>query len=432
MKDFPYRIRIHILMVIAGGMGVLLFTFPWHIDSQDLLLLATLTIAGILAGIYEMPMVYSHSRINLTGAVLLMAVFLASPPQVCLLAAVVSMVYGLALRRRLWNIFFSVGSNVLSIWLAALLYNEIADRTLLPLDSWGNIKALCLSASSYWLVSSALITVAVAARYGEPFFKTYVANWREVYIQCILMTLLAVLGVAAWQQGALYAFLLLVPAVAVYQLLSLTRLKQQQVIHAIEIIAEVLDRRNPFTFQHSQRVADYVVRIAKQLRLATADVEVLRRAALIHDIGKLGGDDLSTELLSCRGDPTDYQFYSLKQHAQMGALIAREIPAFEEAEQPIRYHHDWYDGSRTSKNHSGEAIPLGARILAVADTYDCLCMANGEVALPYDPIAVEQLKTMGGKRLDPALLAVFLKILEPQQLSQSVAARIARASNSIE
>lgn len=419
MRDFPFRVQIHILAVIAGGILVLLLTFPWRLEPSSLTLLATLAISGILAGIYELPMVYSHSRINLTGAVLLMAVFLASPPQVCLLAAVISMVYGLVLRRRLWNIFFSVGSNVLSTGLAATLYSEVADRSLLPLDSWGNIAALYLSASSYWLISSALITVAVAARYGEPFLRTYVANWREVYVQCILMTLLAVLGAAAWHQGALYAFLLLVPAVAVYQLLSLTRLKQQQVIHAIEIIAEVLDRRNPFTFQHSQRVADYVVRIARELRLAPADVEVLRRAALIHDIGKLGGDDPSTELLSCRGDPTDYQFYSLKQHAQMGALIAREIPAFEEAEQPIRYHHDWYDGSRVSKAHSGEEIPLGARILTVADTYDCLCMANGEAALPYDPIAVEQLSMMGGSRLDPSILDAFISLLKVQQAART-------------
>lgn len=107
------------------------------------------------------------------------------------------------------------------------------------------------------------MTVLAAARNQEPFLRTYLNNWKEVYLQCILLTLMAVLGAAAWHQGAAYAFLLFVPTAAIYQWLSITKLKQEQVIQAIEIIAEVLDRRRAVTFQHSRRVSEHAVRIGK-------------------------------------------------------------------------------------------------------------------------------------------------------------------------
>jgi len=423
MRRFSRPIQVYILMVIASGGGVLLVGMPQRVEGPDLILLVALAIGGILAGLRPLPLVGRHAVIDLTGGILLMAVLLASPSIACLLAAVVSVVSGLVLRRRLWNLLFNAGAEVLGIGTAGVLYHGIADPATLPLDGWVNAGALILSAGSYWVVESALVTVLVAARNREPFLQTYIKNWQEVYVQCALLALLAVLGTAAWREGAVYASLLLVPAVAVYQLMSITKLKQEQVIHAIEIIAEVQDRRNPFTFQHSHRVAEHVVRIAKQIGLRSNDVEVLRRAALIHDIGKLGLEDPAEEIPASKEDITDYQFYSLKQHAQLGAMIAREIPAFEEAEEPIRYHHDWYDGSRVSKEHAGEEIPLGARIIAVADSYDSLCMANGEATLTYDAKAVEQLRTMGGKRLDPELLARFLDLLEAEQAVRPTAVR---------
>ncbi|HZK65943.1 MAG TPA: HD domain-containing phosphohydrolase [Chloroflexota bacterium] len=128
--------------------------------------------------------------------------------------------------------------------------------------------------------------------------------------------------------------------------------------------------------------------------MSYSDLEVLRRAALIHDIGKLGVEDPWEELASVDGKMTDYQFYNLKQSSLLGAMIARETPAFGEGEDPIAYHHDWFDGSHVSRNQSGQEIPLRARIIAVANSYDRLCMANGEATLTYDPMAVEQLRTI--------------------------------------
>ena len=412
MKRFSRPIQLYIILVIILGAAVLVATLPRGFDASQWILLLTLTASGILAGMYTLPMLYGRLRIDLSGAVLLMAVVLAEPSIAILVAAIVPIVAGLALRRRSWNILFNTGTEVLGVGLACAIYRAYGQPSLLPLDSWTNSVVLVASAGAYWGLNSALVTVLVAARNGEAFLVNYIRNWSEFYLQCILLTLVSVLGAAAWHQGPIYALLLFVPTVAVYQLLSLSRLKQEQVIHAAEIIAEMLDRRNPFTFQHSHRVADHAAKMARHLGLTVSDTEVLHRAALIHDIGKLGVDDPVDDLAPTRVEISDYQFYSLKQHAQLGAMIAREIPAFEEAEESIRYHHDWFDGTHVSKTHSGEEIPLGARIIAVADSYDLLCMSNGEASLTFDPKAVAVLKSMAGRQLDPQLLATFLGIIQ--------------------
>ncbi len=429
MSRFPRHIQAYIALVIVAGAVVLIGAFPSQLGNSQLALLAVLVVSGTLAGMYALPMVYGRLRIDLSGAVLLMAVFLDDSSLAIVVAALASILAGVLLRRRrAWNILFNAGTEVLGIGLASAFYRACADTSLLPLDGWPNVVGLLLSASSYWAVNSALVTVLVAARNGEPFLRNYIRNWSEFYVQCILLTLIAVLGSAAWHQGPAYALLLFVPIVAVYQLLSLSHLKQEQVIHAAEIIAEMLDRRNPFTFQHSRRVADNAVKIARHLGLTVSDTEVLHRAALIHDIGKLGVDDPAQALHPAKADITDYQFYSLKQHAQLGAMIAREIPAFEEAEEPIRYHHDWYDGSHVSKAHSGDQIPLGARIIAVADSYDLLCMSNGEASLAFDPKAVQAMCTMSGRQLDPAIIAAFLAVLKAEHPSALPEAGVARTA----
>lgn len=400
---------------MALGAITFLVALPRHIDNSEVILFATLAISGVLAGMHRIPTVYTHLRIDLTGAILLMAVILTNPSLAVVVAAIVAVLSGVVLRRHLWNVLFNAATEVLAIGLAGLLYHEVVGPSTLPLESITSAVSLSLAAGAYWITNSALVNVLVSSRNGESFLKSFINNWREFYLQCILLTLLAVLGAAAWHQGPLYAMLLFVPTVVIYQLLSVTRVKQEQVIHAAEIIAEVLDRRNPFTFQHSRRVAEHTLRLARQAGLTQPNCEILHRAALIHDIGKLGVDDPSQEFSPARTDLTDYQFYSLKQHAQLGAMIAREIPAFEEAEEPIRYHHDWFDGSHVSRPHAGEEIPLGGRIIAVANSYDQLCMANGEATLTYDPVAIDELQAMGGRQLDPLLVEVFVGILDEER-----------------
>jgi len=133
--------------------------------------------------------------------------------------------------------------------------------------------------------------------------------------------------------------------------------------------ADIIDAKTPFTFQHSNGVADAAVTIANALGLPEKDVKTLRRAALLHDIGKLG---VSNTILEKPGKLTPEEFSEVRKHPFYTYEILRRIPAFADFSMDAAAHHERLDGKGYWRGISGDQISLPARILAVADVFDAL------------------------------------------------------------
>jgi putative nucleotidyltransferase with HDIG domain len=133
--------------------------------------------------------------------------------------------------------------------------------------------------------------------------------------------------------------------------------------------ADVIDAKSPFTYRHSTGVAGAAVAMAKTLGLSDTDVTMMRRAALLHDIGKLG---VSNAILDKPGKLTDDEWASVKKHPFYTHEILRRIPGFGELSEIAASHHEKLDGSGYFRHLDAEHMPLAARILVVADIYDAL------------------------------------------------------------
>jgi putative nucleotidyltransferase with HDIG domain len=134
-------------------------------------------------------------------------------------------------------------------------------------------------------------------------------------------------------------------------------------------MADVVDDRDPYTFQHSESVAAHAVRTAKKLGLPAREVELIRHAARVHDLGKTAVPD---EVLHKRGRLTDAEFELMKKHPQTGAEILEKLPGYRRGRELVVAHHERMDGRGYPRGLSGSAIPLGARIIAVADSWDAM------------------------------------------------------------
>src|SRR5205807_540063 len=134
----------------------------------------------------------------------------------------------------------------------------------------------------------------------------------------------------------------------------------------LEALARLLAARDPYTHGHCQRVANHAERIARTMHLEPAAVARVRTAALIHDVGKLY---TPRTVVNKPGSLTDEEFELIKRHAADGGAL---VAAAEDPElaRIVRHHHERQDGSGYPDSLAGEEIPLGARILAVADTFD--------------------------------------------------------------
>jgi len=174
-------------------------------------------------------------------------------------------------------------------------------------------------------------------------------------------------------------------------------------------LAKAVDVRDKYTHGHSKRVAEYSVGIARNMNLSDAEVEIVQRAATLHDLGKIG---VSDAVLNKPGELSDEEFAMIRAHAANGYEILKSAPSFEPLLSGIRHHHERYDGCGYPDRLKAEDIPLVARIIAAADAYDA--MTSDRIYRKAFPVeeAMEELRRNAGTQFDPAVIEAFLGFLE--------------------
>jgi putative two-component system response regulator len=190
-------------------------------------------------------------------------------------------------------------------------------------------------------------------------------------------------------------------------------------LEILERLALAAEYRDDDTGQHTWRVGETAARIAAALGWPAQDIELLRRAAPLHDVGKIA---ISDSILLKQGPLTPEEFARMKMHTQLGAKILSggRFPLLQLAEQIARTHHERWDGGGYL-GLRGEEIPLAGRIVAVADVFDALISAR-PYKKPWPPAeAVEAIKDQSGRQFDPQIVQAFLEAL--QQMDEAGSSR---------
>lgn len=174
-------------------------------------------------------------------------------------------------------------------------------------------------------------------------------------------------------------------------------------------IAKTVDARDENTSQHSVRVSEYSVMIAKKLGFSKKDCEELRKAALLHDIGKIGIPD---NVLNKPSRLNDEEYEIMKSHVVKGADILKSFTIVKGVEEGAMYHHERYDGKGYVHGLKGKEIPLNARIIGIADAFDAMT-ANRvyRKQLNFD-FVLEELRKGKGTQFDPELVDIMLELIE--------------------
>lgn len=169
-----------------------------------------------------------------------------------------------------------------------------------------------------------------------------------------------------------------------------------------------IDARDPYTAGHSKRVADMSCKIGKKIGLSEKDIECLELAALFHDIGKIGIPD---HILHKAGSLDDEEFNKIKSHPILGYDILKSIEFFSSILPLILYHHERQDGMGYPQGLKGDEIPIGAAIIAIADTYDAMTSDRPyRKALPQE-VAIKEISDKSGTQFKKELVEAFLKLV---------------------
>ncbi|HOI88898.1 MAG TPA: GAF domain-containing protein [Candidatus Rifleibacterium sp.] len=184
---------------------------------------------------------------------------------------------------------------------------------------------------------------------------------------------------------------------------------QKVYLSTIEVLATAIDAKDPYTQGHSRRVTQYSVAIAEELNLSPKEVESIRYAGLLHDVGKIGIKD---SIIRKPGRLTDEEYAIIKKHPAIGAKILRPVDFLADKIPGVLHHHEYYDGRGYPEHLTGENIPLAGRIICVADAFDAMTTNR-----PYRKgltvkTAVGELQKFSGKQFDPVCVEAFMRAFD--------------------
>ncbi len=182
---------------------------------------------------------------------------------------------------------------------------------------------------------------------------------------------------------------------------------------SIQMLAGAVDEKDPYTRGHSDRVTKYSLLIATEMGLDPGFLEILRISAQLHDVGKIGIED---RILKKPGALTPEEFEIMKTHTTKGANILRPVPQLREMLPGIELHHEALNGRGYPYGLKGDEIPLLARVIAVADTFDALT-TNRPYQKAHDPVeALRIIQNLSGQRLDPSAVTALMTVFYREEI----------------
>jgi diguanylate cyclase (GGDEF)-like protein/putative nucleotidyltransferase with HDIG domain len=426
MKALPLPARLFVVGVIA--LAALLVVFVLPIGTNRPLLFAALLVLSAATSVLKvtLPLPHSASTMSVSYAVDFTAMLMLGTELTMIIAAV-SALCQCNFRIREPNpphrTLFSMATLVITVFAAGSVYQAMGG---VPGDFalWSDLTPVAVAAATYFCVNTALVATVIGLTTGTPIYKVWHGNffWGApgYFVGAAVAS-----GIMLLQQYSSHSLIPLgiVPLYLTYRTYQvyLKRIEEEQLqvkqiadlnFATIEALALAIDAKDQTSQSHIRRVQLYATALARELGMSENDIQGVKTAALLHDIGKLA---VPEHILSKPGPLTSEEFQKIRAHPKIGAEIISSVPFPYPVAPLILRHHERWDGKGYPDGLKGEEIPLGARILTAVDYFDAVMAERPyHKALPFDA-AVKLLKQEAGKALDPRVVDAFVRLLPDLQ-----------------
>jgi diguanylate cyclase (GGDEF)-like protein/putative nucleotidyltransferase with HDIG domain len=422
---------VYVATVVAAGAALLLGGIPHAAFDQPVLFLALLALATASAALkVTLPLTTSGSTMSVSYAVDFASLLLLGPNETMLVAAGSAFAQCNLNRRErnpLHRTLFSMASLIVTVQGAGLAFNLLS----MPASAspWTAMaRPLVGAATAYFLLNTGLIASAIALSQRQSIFTVWQTNFLWSAPSYFVGALTAQAAATFVEHSAYWwlAPLTFAPLYLTYRTYKVymgriedeqRHVQQTSDLHlaTIEALARAIDAKDQTTQSHIRRVQTYAAGLAKSIGLSAENIQGVKTAALLHDIGKLA---VPEHILSKPGPLTQEEFQKIRIHPQVGAEIIAAVPFPYPVAPLIMCHHERWDGKGYPNGLAGEDIPVGARILTIVDYYDAVTTDRPyHKALSHDS-AIGLLKHESGRALDPKLVELFVDIL-PSLLAEA-------------
>jgi putative nucleotidyltransferase with HDIG domain len=338
-------------------------------------------------------------------------IFLLPFPIPPIAGALVVLVSDIRSRKRWFSLIFNAANYVLTFGITSLIWHLYSGgRTLVDLPlSFVTFFVVTMIIVVFYVLNVFLLNGYLSIINQRPITYIWITQDLGFLLPYLSLEVVGVLVALVWQTSPSIIPLLIVPAVTTYLAFETIERLQQQTQQAMISMADAIDARDTYTAEHSRRVAVLARRIAEVYGLKAREIERIELAARLHDIGKVGIND---HILNKAGPLTDEEWAIMKQHPVLGAEMLKPYKQFRNEVAIVHAHHERWDGRGYPDNVRGQQIPIGARIISVADTFDAMTSSR-----PYRPAlsrqtAVEEIRKNALIQFDPQVVASFLQVME--------------------
>jgi hypothetical protein len=369
MQKINLITRIYILLLAVLALAVILYSLrlgaqqPFRInDVAYLLILATITDGYMLKtnknyGVTPLPTIH------------IAAIFLLSP-QGAVLIALISIIIDQTIKQRpgLIKGLFNVSHRVIITGVPAFIV-QLSGISIKEINNANFLLVASLVILVYYLLDVGLVDLVIAFSRSASFWVIWKVNTSATLLLDLTLPSIGIILAVIWVQSPIFCLLLAFPIIVNQNAYRSLKLLEKETTKAIIAITELVEARDPYTFGHSLRVAGYCRAICRELKLGEELVEQISIAGQVHDLGKIG---VSDNVLRKPGALNAEEWIEMKKHPETGAKILANYSFYEDGVNDVLYHHESWDGTGYPEGLTAETIPLGARIIAVADSFDAM------------------------------------------------------------
>jgi len=417
----PVSLAVYVGVVIAAGvMGLAGSLEQWAAVELGVWELALfIGLAGVL-DVMVVP-VAGGGGVAASFAVLFAGLLVLGPGPTAWVAALAALwSEGVVRRRPVARAAFNATHSVLSLLAAGWVYQSLGGRVG-KLEMWGGLGAVVAAAVVLWVLETGWVACAVALERGAKIWRSLraavgpmLALDGALAAVGLLLALLyqsrwQLVGESSWQGSLFLGAVVLIPCGLLFYAYRLQGHLQAVYVQSLRTLGALLEAKVEGSHPgHGERVARLAERLAERLELPPAQVDQIRYAGYLHDIGKVG---ISSGLLNRARDRFAGEPQPLRLHPEIGAAILAPIHFLAPAAQILRAHHERWDGLGYPKGLRQHQIPLGARVLALANAYVGMTRSAHPPLPP--PQALARLQQAAGSRFDPLLVETATGLLSP-------------------
>ena len=425
MKELPRKARLYITGIIALG-AFSLIQGLWDYQWYDLRLFAVLALLGALTAKLKIRTPGILGTVSVSYAFVFVAIMLLSPTETIILSGICGLAQCLIKpehRPQTHQVAFSVSALMLSAYAASWAY-RLTKTSVQYDDMQGQAIALVAATVIYFLINSLSVSavIGLTSRVGilQTWHKNFLWYWACFFAAAIIAWMLAIYI----RRLGLTAFILALPPLAlIYYTYRLylgrvedgqRHIKQIQEMHlsTVEALARAIEARDQAACEHIQRVQAYAVCLAQALQLGEGPIQAIKEAALLHDIGKLGVPEY---ILKKPGSLTPQEFDRISIHPLIGYQILSTINFQYPVAEIVLCHHERWDGTGYPNRMKAEQIPIGARVLAVADCFEVLTVGRHYRKALSPEEAIAHILSERGRAFDPKMVDVFYSVVDSLQ-----------------